>query len=132
MKKFWVEYAERWQDEPLAYWVHRERGNRPWYEANDFAPPAPNPVPGKGYAIYSVEIDGMIFRFSSIAQLEHCIDILGRKLLPRTIDLSADRGTSKGPNSHWLSRLPKKAKPWRYREKATKYLREVLAEIQAG
>ncbi len=132
MKNFRVDYAERWQDEPLAFWVHREQGDAPWYQTDDFDPPAPKPVPGKGYAIYCVEIDGMIFRFSSIPQIERCIEILGRKLLPRTIDLAAQRGTSKGPNSHWLSRLPKKAKPWRYREKAVKYLREVLAEIQGA
>jgi hypothetical protein len=31
-----------------------------------------------------------------------------------------------GPNSHWLSRLPAKAKPWRYRRRAAAYLQQSL------
>lgn len=50
------------------------------------------------------------------------METLSQKVMPTSMQLSAKRGGSVGPNSHWLSRLPKHVKPWRYREKAVSYL----------
>ncbi|GAL76230.1 hypothetical protein JCM19275_636 [Nonlabens ulvanivorans] len=50
---------------------------------------------------------------------------MARKLLPTTMELSSKRPGRKGPNSHWLSRLPAKTKPWKYREKLIKYCNQI-------
>ncbi|MCA9727561.1 MAG: hypothetical protein KC729_07750, partial [Candidatus Eisenbacteria bacterium] len=102
-------------------WVHRETDGRPWHEAEVFDPPRPAPIPGRGYAVYKVEVDGFVFEFASLAELRVCIETLSQKLLPRPLDLSRGRGM--GPNSHWLSRLPAEVKSWRFRVKAVSYLR---------
>jgi hypothetical protein len=62
--------------------------------------------------------------------MRDAIETLGKKLLPTTIRLAKDRGGELGPKSHWLSKLPAKAKPWRYREKAVKYLLRSLADFE--
>jgi hypothetical protein len=114
----------------MTFWVHREVGDGPWYEADDFDPPRQPAVPGRGYPVFRVEIDGFTFEFASLAEVRVCIDILGKKLLPRTLDLSRVRSPKKGPNSHWLSRLPAKVKTWRYREAAVIYLRKALESFE--
>ena len=130
MKRYWIEYQESQPKCPMTFWVHRETDNKPWYEALEFDPPRQTAVPGKGYPVFNVEIDGFTFTFASLAEARVCIDTLGQKLLPRTIDLSRKRGSTAGPNSHWLSKLPAKVKSWRYREMAVAYLGKALAEFE--
>ena len=114
----------------MSYWVHVEVDGSQWHESSEFEPPLPGPVAGKGYPRFFVEFDGCTFEFASLAELRVCITTLGQKLLPTTIRLSKDRGSSMGPNSHWLSRLPPRTKPWRYRERAVAYLAKSLAEFE--
>jgi hypothetical protein len=114
----------------MTFWVHREVDDKPWYEAEEFDPPRQAAVPGQGYPVFMVECDGFTFEFSSLSEIRVCIEILAQKLLPRTIDLSRERGARLRPNSHWLSRLPGSVKSWRYREKAVAYLRKALKEFQ--
>ena len=130
MPKHWIEYAETWRDEPLAFWVHRQVDSPNWRDAFEFDPPAPAKEPGKGFPIYLFEIDGFTFRFSSIPQIEHCVDIFSQKNLPQTRSLSESRCDNYGPNTHWLSRLPANTKSWKYREKAIKYLEKVLNNLR--
>ena len=129
MKRHWIEYGPAWVDSPLSYWVHVEADDRPYYESERFDPPRPGPVPGRGYARLFVELDGVTLEFSSLAELDHLIEVLSRKALPTTRSLSARRPGGRGPNSHWLSRLPAKAKPWRYRQRAVRYLSEVRGAL---
>ena len=107
----------------MTYWVHRKVGR--W---DRFNPPRQEAVPGRGFPVMWVEIDGFEFEFASLAEIEACIEVLGRRLLPRTLDLSHERRA--GPNSHWLSRLPARVKPWRYRERAVRYLEVALADFR--
>ena len=117
MKRQWIEYGESWKPEPLSYWVH--------IEVDGFHdPPLPKPVPGKSYATFFVELDGFTFRFASLGELDHCVDILSRRVLPTSRRPSEIRGAGYGPNNHWLSRLPKGTKSWKYRQKAVSYLKE--------
>ncbi|MDQ3904101.1 MAG: hypothetical protein M3300_01295 [Actinomycetota bacterium] len=129
MKRYWIEYTPTRTTSPMTYWVHVPTDGRPWYQAAMFAPPLPRGIGGKGYPLYAVEIDGFTFRFASLAELRVCITTLGQKHLPTTIRLSAGRGGA-GPNSHWLSRLPKETKSWRYREQAVRYLQKALADFE--
>jgi hypothetical protein len=122
MKRHWIEYTPRWTPQPMSYWVHRETDGNAWYAAKEFEPPLPAPVPGRGFAVFHVEVDGFVSRFASIAELDVCIETLSQKALPTSLRLSAERGTGYGPNNHWLSRLPKGVTAWRYRQKAIRYL----------
>jgi len=115
----------------MSFWVHIEADGRPWCDAEQFSPPIPSPVPGKGFPTFHVEFDGFTFTFASLDELNVCLETLSKKLLPTSTQLSAKRGTSVGPNSHWLSRLPAKVKPWRYREKAVAYLAKAKVEFLA-
>ncbi|MES2569101.1 MAG: hypothetical protein V4710_03485 [Verrucomicrobiota bacterium] len=120
MKKHWIEYCEQWPREPMTFWVHVRVTSVD--DTVCFHPPAPRPVPGRGWPLFLVDLDGFTFRFASLAELEVCIQTLSSKVLPTTRRLSAQRGANVGPNSHWLSRLPKGTKSWRYRQKAIRYL----------
>ncbi len=126
MKRYWIDYQDTQPTHPMTYWVHREVDGKPWYDSEAFDPPRQAAIPGRGYPVFNVECDGFTFEFSSLAEMRVCIETLAQKLLPRTIDLARERGTAKGPNSHWLSRLPGRVKSWRYREKAVAYLCEAL------
>lgn len=130
MKRYWIEYSEEFSRSPMTFWVHKEIGDGPWYQAIDFDPPLPKPVPGKGFANYFVECDGFTFQFSSLDEMNEAIEVLSKKNLPTSRQLSERRGTTKGPNSHWLSRLPGSVKPWRYREKAVKVLSDAIVEFR--
>jgi hypothetical protein len=106
----------------MTFWVHI-----PVYEGSRkhpvrYEPPMPKPVPGRGWPLFLVEQDGFTFRFSSLAELDVCVATLSQKLLPTTRRLSEIDGRGAGPNGHWLSRLPKGTKSWRYREKAVRSL----------
>ena len=63
-----------------------------------------------------------------MTELRICIDVLGRKLLPNTLKQAEQRGGD--PDQHWLRRMPDETKPWRYREKAVRYLTRVLANFE--
>lgn len=106
----------------MSYWVHIEADGRHWSAAKQFEPPLPGPVPGKGFPTYFVEVDGFVFRFASLAELDACAAALSQKALPTSRCLSEERGTGYGPNNHWLSRLPKGVTSWRYRQRALRVL----------
>ena len=124
MKKSWVSYIEDWKVSPMAFWVHKEMDKKPWYKSESFNPPAPKKNGSLGYTKLHIEFNGHIFIFTSHEQLSEFIEILDQKLLPTTIELSKRRGTFSGPNSHWLSRLPSKTKPWKYRQKLVEYCKK--------
>ncbi len=130
MKRHYVTYTERWEPSPMWYWVHRPADGNPPYRSTTFEPPLPGPVPGKGYPRYHVEIDGFTFTFASLHELDACAELLSRKHLPSTYRLTRD--SVSGPGSHWLSKLPSNVKSWRYREKATEYMRRARRDFERG
>jgi hypothetical protein len=129
MKKHWITYHPEWTRGPMTFWVHRQSGQQNGEGIPRLDPPAPKPVPGKGWPAYFVELDGFTFQFSSLAELDVCVSALGQKVLPTTRKLSEEHGSGAGPNSHWLSRLPKGTKSWRYRQKAAVYLMQAREEF---
>jgi len=126
MKRHWIEYAETWTPGPMTYWVHVEAKSDP----TKLNPPAPAPIPGKGFPVYYVEVDGFTFQFASLDEMRVCIDTLGNKLLPNSLRLARERGGN--PNEHWLRKMPEHTRPWRYREKAVKFLEKALGEFEKG
>ena len=104
---------------PLTPWVH-VGVNGPYYRATVFDPPLPHPVPGKGFPVWLVEHRGRTLQFISREEIEHAIDILGRRILPSPRDLGR---RYLAVNSHWLSRLHSTWKPWKTRQELVKRLR---------
>ncbi len=116
MKRHWIEYTEKWTPSPLTFWVHGASSS------------AAASIPGKGYPVYYVEVDGFTFQFAALDEVRACIDVLGKKLLPNTLRAAQERGAD--PDKHWLRKMPEHTRPWRYREKAVKYLEKALAAFQ--
>lgn len=125
MKNSSVKYVPDWKFSPMAYWVHIETGSKSWRLSDEFEPPAPKQFGGLGYPQLTIEFNGYSFIFTSEQQLEVFIAVMARKLLPSSLELSNKRIGTQGPNGHWLSRLPGKTKPWRYREKLVEYCRKI-------
>ncbi len=118
-------YARDWRLAPLAFWVHVPVPGR----AEQWAPPAPRPIPHKGYVLLRVAFGAHELLFSSPAQLDHCIAVLAAKPLPTSRQLSSRRGAAYGPNGHWLSRFPARLKSPRVRDRLLRVLRAVRARV---
>lgn len=126
---YWIEFHPTWRHAPMAYWVHVEQDGLPWSAAGHYEPPAPSPVPHKGYAVLCVPFGETVLRFSSSAQLLECIRVLSLKPLPTSRQLSNQRATSYGPNGHWLSRLPARLKSPKNRHKLVAALRTAVISL---
>lgn len=125
--KFAFSYQDRWDAAPGAPWAHRPDPEHP----GAFTPPAPHPVPHKGYWWLHVTFGEHVLLFSSAAQLAHYIDVLSQPAMPTTRALSAASGRLNGPNQHWLSRLPGALKSPRTRQRLVKVLIEADAFARA-
>jgi hypothetical protein len=127
--RYWIEYAEDWRDEPMAYWVHKEKEATTWRDSKEYDPPAPKLEGKKGFRILCVEFSDMVFRFSSRAQIDECVRVLQMKPLISSARLTILRGSKAGPNSNWLSRLPAHVKAPKNRELVVEKLLKVAHEI---
>jgi hypothetical protein len=127
MKRYHIVYHETWKQSPLSFWVHRAVGGTTWHQAAAFDPPFPPPIPGKGYPYYLIEVDGFTFAFASIEEIDHCMTTLRQRHLPDTTRETEERGT--GPGSHWLNKLPRKVRTWKYREKAIRYMTKIRTDF---
>jgi hypothetical protein len=114
--KFHFTFVPDWRTAPGAFWVHRPTNGKP----DD--PPAPLAVPHKGFPLLHVEFEKHELLFSSIAQLEHYIEVLSQKALPTSRQLSEASSLKTGPNQHWLSRLPGDLKSPKRRQSLVKVL----------
>ncbi len=130
MKKHWITYSPARRMGPMAFWVHIEADDTPWHQATVFDPPFPKAVPGKGYALFFVEIDSALLWFSSLTELRVCIQTLSQKALPTSKVLSEKRGAAYGPSNHWLNRLPLRSMGWPYRQRVIKYLTVALVDFE--
>lgn len=100
MKRVTVAYNDRCVSSPVSFWVHRHLDAGAWSDATEFEPPLPAAVPGKGWAQLHVDFDGVELRFSSRDELRHVVEVLSLNPLPTTRRLTAERGTTLGPNGH--------------------------------
>jgi hypothetical protein len=119
-------YEKDWRTAPLAFWVHV-----PVAETTDACDPAaPVAIPHLGYPFLRVEFESHELQFSALAQLDHFIEVLSRKPLPTSRQLSSRRGLPVGPNGHWLSRLPAELKSPRKREKLVQVLGAIRSQLE--
>lgn len=131
MKRATISYTPRFRPSPVSSWVHVPASGTIWHEPTDCDPPLPRPVAGKGWPMLEVEVNGVALTFSSMAEVAHVVDVLSRNPLPTTRRLSADRGAGSGPNRHWLSRLPARAKSAKFRRDLVAYLRRASRDYAA-
>jgi len=122
---FHFTFEPDWRTAPLAFWVHVPVAG----SETDCVPPAPIPVLHKGFVFLHVEAADVDLQFSSLAQLNHFIEVMETKPLPTSRQLSRKRALPIGPNSHWVSRLPAKLKAPREREKLVDKLRAVREQL---
>lgn len=122
---FHFTFEKDWRTAPVAFWVHVPVPGT----ANTCEPPAPVATPHLGYAFLHVDFESHELQFSALAQLDHFIEVLSRKPLPTSKQLSSRRGLPVGPNGHWLSRLPAELKSPRKREKLVQVLGVIRAEV---
>lgn len=118
-------YEKDWRTAPVAFWVHVPVPGT----TSECVPPAPQAVANLGYAFLRVEFESHELQFSALAQLDHFIEVLSRKPLPTSRQLSSRRGLPVGPNGHWLSRLPAELKSPRKREKLVRELSAIRSEV---
>lgn len=131
MKKWRIEFSHHYKPSPLSFWVHRHLDSDVWQQASQFEPGLPQAVPLKGYPVLWVDALGIELRFSSIAEVEHFLEVIRLKNMPTPLQLSQRRDAPYGPNGHWLSRLPAKLKPYRKREKIIPIVEEGLKQLKA-
>lgn len=121
-------FEDDWRSAPMAFWVHVPDPAK----AGKWVPPAPLAVPHRGFPVLRVEAGAHELVFTTPAQLAHCIEVLATRPLPTSRQLSMKRGTTAGPNGHWLSRLPSTLKSPRKREQLVEILRATYgASVQA-
>lgn len=122
---FHFTFEEDWRTAPVAFWVHIPVPD----SQTKYEPAIPPYVLHKGYAFLRVQYGQHELQFSSPAQLAHFIEVLARKPLPTSTQLSSLRKLPVGPNGHWLSRLPASLKTPRNRQKLVKELLAVQAQV---
>lgn len=114
-----------WRTAPLAFWVHVPVDG----STTECVPPAPVAVLHKGFMLLHVDAADVDLQFSSLAQLDHFIEVMEATPLPTSRQLSRKRGLPVGPNSHWSSRLPAKLKAPKERVKLVAKLRGVREQL---
>jgi len=118
-----------WRTAPLAFWVHVPVAG----SDTEFVPSAPVEVLHKGFMVLHVDAADVDLQFSSLAQLDHFIEVMVAKPLPTSRQLSRKRELSVGPNGHWLSRLPARLKAPKQRAKLVSKLQAVREKLsQSG
>lgn len=117
MSKWRIDFRPEYQRTPISFWVHKHLDDEIWIRSKIFDPPLPAAIPCKGYPYLVVDALGTELEFASVEEAEHFLEVISRKNLPTTMQLSRQRSDAYGPNRHWLSRLPSGLKPWSKRQK---------------
>jgi len=115
----------------MSFWVHRHLDSEVWTDATEFDPHLPKAIPTKGYPKLVVNALGIELEYASFNEAEHFLEVISKKNMQTSTQLSKLRGSSTGPNSHWLSRLPSKLKPWSKREKIIPVIKEAIHEFKS-
>ena len=132
MKRHEILYHPTFTATPLSFWVHRHLDEDvAWVSSRTFDPPLPKPVPALGWPMLKVEFNGLELYFASAQELHHFMRVISQNPMPTSTQLSKMRGTTLGPNQHWLSRLPAKAKSAKMRKVLFEYLVKIAPEFVA-
>lgn len=77
----------------------------------------------KSWCLLSVHFNGVDLRFAMIEELDLFLNVMSRNPLPSGYSLVPDCPIGR-PSRHWLARLPKQTKPWKFRKALCDFLRE--------
>lgn len=122
---FYFTLEPDWRTAPVAFWVHVTIAG----STTECVLSGPVEVLHKGFMVLHVGAADLDQQFSSLAQLDHFIDVVGAKLLPTSRQLPRKRALPVGPNKHWLSRLPAKLKGLKEREKLVSRIQAVRDQL---
>jgi hypothetical protein len=75
----------------------------------------------KQWCLLSIHFNGIDLRFAMPEELDHFVDVMSRNPLPSGGSLVPAHAIGR-PKNHWLARLPKEAKSWKYRQALCNYL----------
>ena len=125
MAKYWIELSEKYIASPLSFWVHAPVDSDIWREATKFDPPLPEQDSERGYKIFKIEYKGCIFSFSSLDEIEHCIDVLSPKAMKTIRELSLNSWVNGYQHMHWLTKWPGNAKSYKDRQEIIRLLNKV-------
>ena len=131
MPNFRIEYGPKYQSTPMSFWVHRNLDSDAWVRSKEFDPPLPAAIPCRGFPRLVVKALGTELEFASLAEAKHFLEVISQKNMPTSRQLSRQRTEAKGPNSHWLSRLPANLKPWSKRQKLIPIIKAGIRALQA-
>jgi len=122
MSKHWIEYTKEYCPSPLSSEVHIPLDCEYWNGATKYDPPLPASVVGEGFKNYRIEVKGFVLAFSSMEEIDHCIEIFSQRNLPTTTQMS-QRSWAKGyQHTHWLTKFPGALKPFKQRSVIIKLL----------
>lgn len=76
----------------------------------------------KLWCLLQIHFDDVDLSFATPRELDHFVDVLSQNPLPSGGSLVSGQAVGR-PNNHWLSRLPAKAKPLKFRKRLCDYLR---------
>lgn len=71
-----------------------------------------------------IEFNGVFLLFSTPHELDQFIDVMSQNPLPSGHRLVKGRRSLGRPNTHWLSRLPAKAKAGKFRKQVIAFLED--------
>ena len=131
MGKLKIEFNKDYFVTPVSYWAHKKLDGEYWHDASKYDPPLPCAIPNKGFPLLILETQGVELKFASIPEIEQFLDVISQKNMPTTNQLSIAYGLTYGSNTHWLSRLPKKLKSWKKREKLILLLQKGKIEFRS-
>ena len=128
MKKTCLSYHKNFPSTPISGWaganwcgwITTKTKNGQW--RNPKSVPHPFLSQRKLWCRLEVHFQDIDLRFAMPAELDQFLDIMLQNPLPSGHRLIPGLAYGR-PNAHWLSRLPKKAKPWIFRQKLCKFLR---------
>ena len=106
MAKYWVGYTEKFKQSPVTCWVHKPIDSDGWISATKFEPSLPQKISGKGYPVYKIEYKGYELVFSTKWEIEHCISVLNKRVLPTTYKLAKESWMKGYQHIHWLTKWP--------------------------
>lgn len=128
-----ITYNQQYVMGPMTPWVHKAVGG-----GEDgprvYNPPRPLPIPGKGYATFTITVDRFPFSFTSLHELDEAIRVLDEPVLPiadapakgkKVLPIHRRLDPHGAANKHWTSRLPPSMQGWAKR-------RKIVFELKQG
>lgn len=73
------------------------------------------------WCLLTVQFDRLELRFATPEELDQFLRVMSQNPLPSGRSLVPDQAVGR-PNGHWLSRLPARAKPWKFRQRLCRHL----------